>query len=654
MRLMGMILLLPMLGSAALTRVSVIERSDVLGGRPLGPAGAYERIIAKAYFELDPRLRANRAVRDLELAERNERGMVEFSADLYVLKPTDPAKGNGTLLFEAPNRGGKGMLARFQYATGAADPRTEEQFGDLWLMKQGYTLAWLGWQWDVPRRGAADEKLLRLDAPVARMGGEPITGLVRSEFIPVKRTGTMPLADRDHVAYAAVEDQGMEVTLTVRDAAMGQRRKLTGWSFTADRTAIEMPSGFEPGRIYEVVYRSKDPRIQGAGLAAVRDFVAFMKHDGSALSVLGDQRQYLKRAIAFGISQSGRFLRTFLYYGFNADEKGRKAFDGVWADVAGAGRGSFNHRFAQASRDGYAFFNLFYPTDLFPFMDEPSKDPLTGETDGLLTHLPETAMPKIVYTNGGAEYWERVAALIHVTPDGKTDAVAPPNVRIYTQSSTQHGVGPFPPLRNRTQYLLNPVDFRPFQRAVLAALQAWVKVGAEPPPSRYPKLAEGQLVTVDRLRFPKLAGVTVPQRPKPAHRVDYGPDFAEKGIVTKEPPVLGAAFPVLVPQVDSDGLDLGGIRPPEVAVPLGTYTGWNLRAAEIGAPRELAGLAGSFFPFAPAEVKKRYGSREGYLEKAGRAVDGLIAERFLLPEDRPRVMDRAKAMWEIVAAGKVR
>ncbi len=653
MRLLGLILMLPMLASAALTRVYVMERSDVLGGKPLGPAGAYERIIAKAQFELDPKLPANRAIRDLELAPRNERGMVEFTADLYVLKPMDPAKGNGTLLFEVSNRGGKGMLGRFQYAAGSNDPRTEAQFGDLSLMKQGYTLAWLGWQWDVPQRGEADAKLLRLDAPVARMAGETITGLVRSEFIPVKRAEVMPLSDRDHLAYAAVADQGMEVTLSVRESANGPRRPLSGWGFTADRTAIEMKTGFEPGRIYEVVYRAKEPRVQGVGLAAVRDFAAFMKYDGSALSVLGDQRQFLKRAIAFGISQSGRFLRTFLYYGFNADEKGRKAFDGVWADVAGAGRGSFNHRFAQASRDGYAHFNLFYPTDLFPFTDSAYADAATGFTDGVLAHLPEAAMPKIVYTNGGAEYWERAAALIHLTPDGKADAAVPGNVRIYSQSSTQHGVGLFPPRRNNTKYVVNPVDFRPFQRAVLSALHLWVKDGVEPPASRYPKLSEGQLVTVDRLKFPKLAGVTVPQRPKPAYRMDYGPDFAEKGIVTKEPPVLGAAFPVLVPQVDGDGLDLGGIRPPEVAVPLGTYTGWNLRAVEIGAPQELAGLTGSFFPFSPAEAKKRYGSLEGYLVKAGKAVDGLIAERFLLPEDKPRVMDRAKAMWELVAAGKV-
>ena len=656
MKLRSLILLLaPVVAHAALTRVQVLERSDVLDGRSLGPAGAYERIVGKAHFTLDPALPANKQIRDLQLAPRNDRGLVEFTADLYVLKPRDPAKGNGTLLFEVSNRGGKGMLGRFNLADGSRDPRNEADFGDLYLMREGYTLAWLGWQWDVPA-GGENEKLLRLDAPVATMNGQPITGLVRSEFVPDEKTTLMPLADRNHIAYAAIEDQGMTVKLTVRDSVAGRRETAPqdAWSFSADRTAIEMKSGFAPGRVYEVVYRAKDPRVQGVGLAAVRDFAAFIKYDGSALSVLGDHPRFIKRALAFGISQSGRFLRTFMYYGFNADEKGRKAYDGIWADVAGAGRGSFNHRFAQASRDGYAYFNLLYPTDIYPFTDNAYEDPESGAKDGLLTHLPEAAMPRIVYTNGGTEYWGRDAALIHVTPDGKSDAALPANVRVYTQASTAHGPGGYPPRRNRTRYLSNPTDFRPFQRAVLAALHAWVKDGVEPPASRYPKLAAGELVTRDQLRFPKLAGVEAPQRPKVAWRVDYGPAFVTEGVVTFEPPNLGKPFPVLVPQVDKDGLDLGGIRQVEAAAPAGVLTGWNLRTASMGAPGELALLSGGFFPFTPAQLKQRYGTAEEYMAKAAAAADQLIGERFLLPEDRQRVLDRARALWDGVMSGQVK
>ena len=263
-------------------------------------------------------------------------------------------------------------------------------------------------------------------------------------------------------------------------------------------------------------------------------------------------------------------------------------------------------------------------------------------------------MPRIIYTNGATEYWGRDAALIHVTPDGKSDAEIPANVRVYTQASTAHGPGAFPPRRNQTRYLGNPTDFRPFQRAVLAALHGWVKDGVEPPASRYPKIAAGELVAREQLKFPKLSGVDVPQRPKVAWRVDYGPAFVTEGVVSFEPPNLGKPFPVLVPQVDKDGLELGGIRQLEAAVPAGVATGWNLRAASMGAPGELALLAGGFFPFTPAQLKQRYGTMEAYMTKAAGAADQLIRERFLLPEDRQRVLDGARVMWDAVAAGQVK
>lgn len=646
-------LFLTVAAQAALTRVSVIERTDVLDGRSLGPAGAYERVIAKAHFALDPANPANKEIRDLALAPRNAQGLVEFTADLYVLKPRDPAKGNGTLLFEVSNRGGKGMLSRFQLAAGSDDPRTEAEFGDLSLMQQGYTLAWLGWQWDIPAGGANANRKLRLDAPIATHNGQAITGLVRSEFISSKTVTVMPLSDRDHVTYPVVD---VVAQLNVRDAVNGVRAPIptNAWRLNAARTAVEMPSGFQPGRLYELVYCAKDPRVMGVSLAAVRDFAAFMKYDGSGITLLGDQRQHIKRAIAFGISQSGRFLRTFLYYGFNTTEKGKKAFDGIWADVAGGGRGSFNHRFAQASRDGYAYFNTLYQTDLFPFTDLVTEDAATGWKGGILERTPEASMPRIVYTNGSNEYWARVAALIHVTPDGKSDAPVPPNVRIYCISGAQHGPGRVPPARESSRNLANPLDQRPFQRAILAALHEWVKDGAEPPPSTYPTLAAKTLTPLEQLRFPS-AIAKPPARPARAWRADYGPEFESKGIVTIDPPKLGAPYPSLVPAVDAEGFDLGGIRLPEIAAPLGVYTGWNLRSADVGSPDEMtSGLLGSFFPYTTTTLQSRYGSRDAYLAKLSDAVDRLTSERWLLPDDKQRILTRAGQLWDAIAAGHLK
>lgn len=642
MRLSGIVLFCALPLCAGVTSVELVERTDVLGGRAFGPAGPYERIIAKVRLAVDPNLPQNQAVRDLRLAPRNEQGLVEFSSDLYVLKPRDPAKGNGTLLFEVSNRGGKGILSRFDYARGSSDPRTEAEFGDLNLLDQGYTLVWVGWQWDVP----PGEKQLRLDTPIATEDGRAIRGLVRAEYIPTARTNRMTLSDRGHATYAALD---VPATLTVRPTVLGARKTIakSQWKFTGDRTAVEMESGFQPGLIYEVVYTAENPRVEGLGLAAVRDTISFLKY-GGVETLLGDQRRFLKRSIGFGISQSGRFLRTFLYYGFNEDEKARKVFDGVWADVGGAGRGSFNLRFGQASRDGYAHFNTLYPTDVFPFSDIPQKDPVTGKEDGLLLAVSEATRPKIFYTNGSWEYWNRCAALVHVSVDGKIDAPLGPTTRLYVVSGSQHGPGRLPETVASAQYPLNPNDHRPLQRALLEAMQAWLKDGTEPPPSHYPMITEEQLVRPEMVNWPKTMKAPLPEHPKEAYNISYGLDWAASGVVTIEPPKVGKAFPVLVPQVDADGNELGGIRMPEVAAPLGVFTGWNMRSAATGAPKEMAPTLGSFFAFDKAEIAKRYGDKAAYLVKVDAAADRMVKSRLLLERDRKHVLEHAAALWDFV------
>jgi hypothetical protein len=616
------LLVLTLASQAAVRRVEVLDRTPV--------ANNYERITGRIHFGADPKLPANRIVRDLEFAPVNARGEVEFSAEFYLLRPRDPAKSNGTVLFEVSNRGSKGMLSRFNFSKPG-------EFGDGYAMEQGYTLAWLGWEWDIPASAAAS---LHFTAPRFRSDALPAAGLVRSEFVPDRTVTSMPLGDRimDPVQVAR------PLALYVRDSGDLPAHIIAGdkWKLGADGKSVEMAAGFEAAKLYEFVYEGKNPAIAGTGLAAIRDWISYLKHDDTGAPPA-------KRAIGFGISQSGRFLRQFLYDGFNADEQGRPVFDGVWADVAGAGRGSFNFRYAQPSRDGCAFLNVFYPTDVFPFVD----------TALLERARAAKVVPKMMLTNGSYEYWGRVASLVHLTPDGKSDAPLSPDTRVYFIAGVQHGPHSLPIVKTGTRYFVNPVDQRPVQRAILAAMQAWVADGVAPPPSKYPRLAANELTTPDRLKFP-VADVGVPKHPRRARKLDFGPDLATKGIITKEPPVESGAYPLLVPQVDADGIDLGGIRLPEVSVPLATITGWNLRAPERGASEEMVEFLGSFWPFPKTRedrarthdtrlsIAERYPSRTEYLKRVNAAADDLVKQRFLLPQDRDWAADKAARLWDAI------
>lgn len=618
------ILLIPAVAFSAVTRVDVSQRSDV-------PQTNYEQIVGKVYFAVDPKLAANKIIVDIDRAPRNSKGLVEFSADLFVLKPK--TKSNGTALLEISNRGGRGMESMFNLSS-RNDPR-----GDGLLFESGYTLVWVGWEFDVP-----DRTNMKLYAPVL----QGVTGLVRSEILVDKTTTTASLGDRAQIPYAVADPS--TATLTVRDHPTDGRKTIPRdqWKFNATMTGIEFPSGFEPGRIYEVVYTGKDPAVVGLGPAAIRDYISYMKQQGE-----------VKRAIGFGTSQSGRFLRKFLYDGFNADEQGKKVFDGLWAHVAGAGKGSFNHRFAQPSRDGHTWMNFEYPTDLFPFTDEPETD--GGITDSMLARAKKDGVvPKIFYTNGSYEYWGRNAALIHIAPDGKKDAPMAPDTRIYYLAGTQHGANA-QPVKNNTMNMANPNDYRFAMRALLVAMNAWITDGTTPPDSKYPRVDKDQLVTTGALAFPKIPGVAVPKYTNYSWRLDFGPDFRTKGIVAFEPPKAGPSFPVMIPQVDQDGNETSGIRLPELAVPLATYTGWNLRDPKIGAPEQIQSMVGSFIPLAKTKaereslhdprpsIEERYKNREDFLNKVDAAAKPLVSQRLLLEKDVPKVKEKASARWDSVA-----
>lgn len=646
--------------SAEVVRFEIQSRSDLLAGQAFGAAGAYEKIVGKIHFAVDPAIEANRIVTDLGRAPRNASGRVEFSADFYLLKPKQIERGNGAVLYEVSNRGGKGMLGFFNHAAGSVDPTTTAHVGDGFLLNQGFTLLWVGWQFDPPQRPG----LVRVYVPTA---GAAIKGLVRSDFVVAERAFDRSLADRDHLAYRAVDPDAADNVMTVRDSVDGPRRivprnqwkfaRLDGTRVVEDPTRVYMPAGFEPQKIYEVVYTAENPPIVGLGPAAIRDVVSTLKY--ASADAVGIPAGAIRRALAFGISQSGRFLRTYLYYGFNRDEANRKVFDGVIAHVAGAGRGSFNHRFAQPSRDGHPYINFFYPTDIFPFTDAAQTDPETGLTDGLLTHAgsPEL-LPKIFYTNSAYEYWGRAASLIHTTIDGSADAPLMDNVRIYLLTAGQHGPGAFPPAQTIGQQRNNPLDYRWAMKALLTAMDRWVGDGALPPPSRYPTIGDGTLVPPDRLRFPSIPGVTTSTAVHRAYRADYGPRFAAEGIVSQEPPKIGKPFPILVPQVDADGNEIAGIRMPELSVPLATYTGWNLFNGKAGPSSVLSSMQGSYIPLArtPAErqrardprraIEERYATREAYLGLVSKAAQDLADQRLLLPEDIASIVANAGRHWD--------
>ncbi|MEB2363347.1 MAG: hypothetical protein HUU41_00140 [Bryobacteraceae bacterium] len=654
--------------NGAVARVELVSKTPVLNGKPFGRTGPYQCLSGRIYFTADPGLSANRRITDIDYAPRNKAGLVEYSADFYALVPEDPAKGNGTLLYEVPNRGRKTLLNFFNRGKGSISlhPRKPLHYGDGLLMEQGFSLFWMGWQWDVP----AEEDLLRFFVPIARKGGQPITGIVRSDFVPEERVTTIHLADRTHTAYKVLDPSDPSNQLTVRDAAYGPRQVIprARWQFATEengravpsRTHVYMKDCFEAGRIYEIVYRSQDPPLAGLGLAATRDLISFLKYGGASTDgPLDGFHRHIKRSIGFGSSQSGRFLRKFLYDGFNSDEQDRQVFDGVWAHVAGGGRGSFNHRFAQPSRDARPYFNFLYPTDIFPFSDADQLDRETQITDGILKRArAQNAVPRIFYTNSSYEYYGRSASLIHTSLDGTEDIPPSPLTRIYLIAGAQHGPGAFPPGRAKTSYPHNANDFSWSMRALLIAMNRWISTEEEPPPSRYPTVRAGQLVPLESLRFPAIPGVRPPLRIQIPRRFDYGPDFREKGVVSIEPPKAGKAYGMRLPQVDSDGNETSGIRLPAIEVPLATYTGWNFRSAAIGAPDELFSMIGStfVFPRTAAERKasgdprlsiaERYPNRAGFLHKISQSAKKLAAGRLVLEADIPLIAQEAGKQWD--------
>ena len=657
----------------AVAQIEIRSRQPFADGAAFGDVGPYERLDGLIRFAVDPDHPANQRIVDLDKAARDASGRVQFQADFCLLQPVDPARGSGRLLLDVANRGRKRAVAIFNRAAPALVPTEEIDPGDGFLMRRGWTVAWCGWQWDVIRSPA----LLGLEAPDALgSDGRPIQGQVICQFQPTGPGRDHLLADRVHQPYPAADPADPEAVLTIRDGFEGPRSVIPRdqWRFAHDEdgrpveddTHVWLAEGFAPGRIYEVIYRTRICPVVGTGLLAVRDSVAFLRHgEATAGNPCGGR---ITQTYGFGVSQSGRFLRHFLYLGLNLDEAGRPVFDGLIPHVAGARRGEFNQRFGQPSVQATRSFG-----HLMPFTDDDQTDPFTGETDGLLHRQRELGgVPRIMTTNTSAEYWRGDCSLIHTDPLGLRDVEPPAETRIYLLAGTQHVSGTLPLYRvgpdgARGAHDSNAVDYTPLMRAILVHLDRWVTTGNPPPPSVFPRLADGTAVrAADVLDFFRaIPGVTVPDpnRLRSMRRLDLGPETAQG--IGLFPAKVGEIYPTYVPAVDADGNELGGLRLPDLTVPVATYTGWNPRAPETGGQGQIIDMMGSTFPF-PATVEERqrsgdprraiaerYPGRTAYLAQVRAAAEQLVGQGYLLAEDVDLVVKLAGERYDAFA-GRLR
>ena len=616
--------LAPAIVSAEVSRIEISSRRDAAGGRSFGSAGVYERLAGKIYFLIDAANKRNQVIADLDKAPKNGVGKIEMSADVVIFKPHDASQGNGIALFDIVNRGGTVALNVF---SGPVTATPDGEAGDGFLFNRGYTVVQVGWEFDARREGA-----IRIDLPAAA----GVTGLVRATFIPNNRDAATV---GDLVGYAPSDPASPQNVLRVRTKLGAAWTTIPREKWTLSGNKVTLQGGFEPGQTYELAYLAANPPVAGLGFAAVRDAAAWVKY-------APDATVSAKYTFAFGSSQTGRWLRDFLYEGFNTDERNRQVFDAVMPHKAGAGAVMLDQRWSTPTS------LLMESATHFPFSDQRQRDPVTGIQEGLLEN-PRAAehQPKIFYTYTDTEYWERSVALTHTTPDGSKDIMPPDNVRLYYFAASPHNIGKFPPAPGNGETADNPFNYEVAMRALLVAMEKWVRDSVAPPPSRYPRLQDGTLVSAANVVFPKLRGVSSP-----------GKIFAgvrgTNRLLAKDG--AGAPLPLLAPQVDRDGNPLSGLRLPDISVPLATYTGWNFRNAAIGGTEQVFSLIGAYVPFAVAKaereqtgdsrlsIQERYSSREQYLKLVEEASAALVKDGYLLADDVPRITKHAGEHWDLL------
>src|SRR6266545_1347902 len=612
-------------------------RRPLAGGRGFGDVGPYEELAGKLHFAVDPEHATSKTITDVALAPRDSAGRVAFASDVSILVPVDRSKSSGRLILDVVNRGNKVTVPDFNHATRPAlgpnsDTHPPVDAGDGWLMRRGWVVASCGWQCDLPPgiRG-----LVGLEAPEALdAGGRRLTGRV---YVQLQAPVDVPhflLSDRAHQPYPAAYLDERDAVLGVRDLFDGPVEVIPRdrWRFARvedgrvvpDACHIYMPGGFEKGRLYQLAYTGVGARVLGLRLAAVRGCVAWLTHGGEAEG--NPAAGAIRHAYAYGRSQTGRLLRTMVHHDVNVDEAGRRALDGIIANVAGAMLGEFNDRFGQNSKDRPEMMDVF-----LPFQVEPR--------GGL----------KVFYTNTSFEYHRGDASLIHTDPAGTRDVEHGPDVRVYHFAGTEHGLGVWPPAdaqpvaadprgwAERSQHLRGVVNYGRLLRACLVSLDCWVTEGEAPPPSRHPRLSDGTAVDPSALAtvFERIPGARYPRHHVRPQRQDF----------STLPPRAGPAYGTRVSGVDDDGNERAGVAVPELTVPLATHTGWNLRHPDSGGPDQALYFAGATLPFArtraeraaagdprPA-ISERYRSREDYLARVAAAARVLFADRYLLEED---------------------
>ena len=631
------------------TAFEIALRRPLAGGRAFDAAGPYEELKGRLRFAIDPLHPANCAITDVELAPRNARGEVEFAADVSILMPAEPGRCSGRILLDVVNRGNSVAVPNFNHATRptfgpGADPNPPVDPGDGWLMGRGFVIVSCGWQLDVPEIPG----LLRLDAPEARdRDGNPLRGRVYTQLQAPEDVPHFLLSDRGHVPYPAADLDEPDAVLLARDLPDAEPEVIprSRWRFArgesgrvvSDPRYVWLPDGFARGRLYQIAYTAAGAPVLGLGMAALRDAIAWLKHGTAAGG--NPAPGFLRWAYAYGRSQTGRLLRTMIHLNLNQDEAGRRALDGAIINVAGGMRGEFNDRFGQNSKDRPHMMR-----HLEPFQIEPR--------GGL----------KVMLTNSSAEYHRGDGSLIHTDPDGARDVAHGPDVRVYHFAGTEHGLGTWPPTDavpapadpagwiERSRNLRGVVNYGRLLRACLVNLDRWAAEGVEPPPSRHPRVDDGSAVPPEAPAklFDRIPGARYPRHHARPRRQDF----------SNLPPRPDRAYGSLVPAVDEDGNEAAGIALPEVAVPLATHTGWNLRHPDIGGAEQLLIFAGSTLPFPRTRaareasgdprpsIEERYGSRDDYLERVRQAAVGLVKERYLLEEDVELSVAFAARMWD--------
>ncbi|MDE2597901.1 MAG: hypothetical protein KGL44_13585 [Sphingomonadales bacterium] len=656
----------------ALQRLEITGREPFVGGHEWGTTGGYERLTGTVYYAVDPADPRNAVIVNLDRAPRGAAGLVAFTAPFVILRPVDLGRGNGKLFFCINNRGTSelGQVADYAAVGGQI----------AHLLRAGFTLIDVGWHGD----GTPNPVQLFPDFPVAtEADGSPVTGRVRLEFSFFMPQFSTPLAPMWR-AYPAADTDTSSASLVSRPRAGAPATPIApdkwafgtldaqGKDFAQSATDICLFDGFSTDRLYELIYTARDPIVMGLAYAVVRDLGAFLRFERNG-NPLADG-PLPRRAYAYGASSTGMYLREYLYLGFNADEAGRKVFDGVFLNTGGANRLLANVEFAHptfySAQDGHQDSGS---NAIGPATFGVSTDPLTGRTDGILKR-PETD-PLVIEAVDENSFWTWKNSLQVV--DGAGHPVPlPDNVRLYFKAGQGHlGIhgllspplypnGIFGEARYPSPSLDTPM-FNPqaverglpgLGGAMFTVLDEWADKGIAPPASNFPRLETGQLVTLEHYRavFPATPGFEPPTVCAGLDVLDYGPEFGpEGGRMTVLPPRHGAAYKVYVPRPDSDGIAVSDHRPMEAAVPLGTNVGWNLRRDGFRGG-DLCGLEGSFLPFAASRAEReatgdprlsleeRYGDHAGFVAAVRQATRELVDARFMLEADAQAWIEAAE------------